>query len=129
MSPRHPPAGFGSLNDASGGNGDGGAQPFTPGGRIVEPQSQFAPQSSSDFVLQPPPVKAPSATPRSQQGAFNASDVPIPDAPSNAAPAQGYYGSATAASDEPVYDSVPIPGAYNAVGSPPANQTTFNRYS
>lgn len=128
MSPRHPPAGFGSLNDASGGNGDGVAQPFTPGGRIVEPQSQFAPQSSSDFVLQPPPVKAPSATPKTQQGAFNASDVPIPNAPSSAAPAQGYYGSATAASDEPVYDSVPIPGAYNAVGSPPANQTTFNRY-
>lgn len=130
MSPRHAPAGFGSLNDASGGNGDPSSGPYTPGGRLMEPQSQFAPQSASDFILQAPPNKAPSATPRTQQGAFAAatSDVPIPDAPGTAAPPQGYYGESTVGADEPVYDSVPIPGAYDNVGSPPPTQTSFNQY-
>ena len=130
MSPRHAPAGFGSLNDASGGNGDPSSGPYTPGGRLMEPQSQFAPQSASDFILQAPPNQAPSATPRTQQGAFAAatSDVPIPDAPGTAAPPQGYYGESTVGADEPVYDSVPIPGAYDNVGSPPPTQTSFNQY-
>lgn len=129
LSPRHAPAGFGSLNDASGGNGDGANPPFTPGGRIIEPQSLFASSPTSGFVLQAPPTKAPSATPKTQQGAFaTGSEVPIPDAPGAAAPSHAYYGASTAAADEPVYDSVPIPGAYNTVGSPPPTQTSFNRY-
>jgi hypothetical protein len=111
MSPRHAPAGFGNLGSV--GESSTASGPFTPGGRIMEPQSQFAPASNSDFILQPPPTKAPSATPKTAQTGF----TPATTVQEHYAPAH----------DEPVYDSVAIPGAYNTVGSPPPNQTSFQQ--
>lgn len=127
MSPRHAPTGFGNLSSLEAGTAtaSGGAGPFTPGGRIVEPQSQFG-QPASHFVLQAPPTKAPSATPKTAQGAFPETQQghPVPPPPAQTTVQEHY----APASDEPVYDSVPIPGAYDTVGSPPPNQTSFNRY-
>ncbi|OAA78221.1 hypothetical protein LEL_05044 [Akanthomyces lecanii RCEF 1005] len=129
MSPRHPPAAayqnMGAIPEA--------ASPFTPGGNnVVVPASQFnAP--SPGFKLQRPPTKAPSATPKLGQGAFTpTSTTPAtPSAPDFAAAvAASQQQHAPQAADEPVYDSVPIPGAYadQAVKSPPADQTNF-RYN
>lgn len=108
LSPRHPPAAYRSLGDIE-------ESPFTPGGRVHEPQSQFSAKPIGDFKLQAPPVKAPSATPKMAQGSF----VP---------PATGH---APANPDEPTYDAVPIPGAYagQAIKSPPAHQTSFGQAS
>ncbi|KAI6368629.1 hypothetical protein MCOR25_004587 [Pyricularia grisea] len=125
MSPRFPPQAYGSLGDIQ------ETSPFTPGGRpapIAEPQSSFAASNSptQPFKLQAPPLKAPSATPRSQQNGFESPSTAsnnnftfTPSASASAAP--------TADSDEPRYDAVPIPGAYSdqAVKSPPPTRTAF----
>ncbi|KAH7329309.1 hypothetical protein B0I35DRAFT_419918 [Stachybotrys elegans] len=96
MSPRHPPAAFRNLSDIE-------ESPFTPGVQVAEPQSQFGSKPQSEFKLQAPPTKAPSATPKMSPAAF------------------------TPAPEEPTYDAVPIPGAYSdqVVRSPPPAQTTF----
>ena len=113
MSPRHPPAAYRNLSDID------ESSPFTPGGKVAVPQSQFGSPNPS-FKLQAPPSKAPSATPKTVQAAFSptAARAPSPEIEPQHAPA---------AADEPTYESVPIPGAYagQAVKSPPPNQTTF----
>ncbi|KAH0601057.1 hypothetical protein MHUMG1_02058 [Metarhizium humberi] len=113
MSPRHPPAAYRNLSDID------ETSPFTPGGKVVVPQSQFG-TPSPDFKLQPPPTKAPSATPKTVQAAFG---PPVTRTPSP--PVQPQHAPAPA--DEPTYEAVPIPGAYagQAVKSPPPVQTTF----
>jgi uncharacterized membrane protein len=124
LSPRHAPAGFGNLGSVS---EDASAGPFTPGGRLAEPQSQFAPKPASNFVLQAPPTKAPSATPKTPQSAFTEAAVPGRQLTPPAPPAQTVNEHYAPASDEPVYDAVPIPGAYNTVSSPPPNQVSFQQ--
>jgi len=121
MSPRHPPAAFRNLADIE-------ESPFTPGGRVAEPSSQFSPsQPQSGFVLQAPPVKAPSATPKTKQAAFVAEEPVRQPSP----PQIQVQPPAAAADDEPVYDAVPIPGAYagQAIKSPPPNQVSFGQAS
>ncbi|KAG9256979.1 uncharacterized protein F5Z01DRAFT_696319 [Emericellopsis atlantica] len=121
MSPRHPPAAFRNLADIE-------ESPFTPGGRVAEPSSQFSPsQTQSGFVLQAPPVKAPSATPKTKQAAFVAEEPVRQPSP----PHIHVQPPAAAADDEPVYDAVPIPGAYagQAIKSPPPNQVSFGQAS
>lgn len=118
LSPRFPPAAYRSLGDIE-------ESPFTPGTQFVEPKSAFENQASSptnSFKLQAPPTKAPSATPKLQNGAFTPTDDRAPTPPSATVNAH-----APAASSEPTYDAVPIPGAYadQAIKSPSANQTTF----
>ena len=123
MSPRHPPAAYRNLGDIE-------ESPFTPGGRVPEPQSQFAPsEPTPDFKLQAPPVKAPSATPKMKQAGFvpEANAETMPSASSTTNNNQGV----SIADDEPVYDAVPIPGAYagQAIKSPPPAQTSFGQAS
>ncbi|KAK7711170.1 hypothetical protein SLS64_002251 [Diaporthe eres] len=133
MSPRLPPsAAFRSLGDIEEGN------PFTPGGKhIPEPASTFASQAEKPFKLQAPPVKAPSATPKtSAKESFSPVEGPSPTSwPSSSTPPPNVpsitvneHGHGPAPADEPVYESVPIPGAYagQAVKSPPPVQTSFN---
>ena len=117
LSPRFAPSGFGNLGDI-----EEGKSPFTPGGRVVEPQSAFSsPTSQAGFKLQAPPTKAPSATPRTQQAGFTAARAPSPQG-------ENILAHGPVAADEPVYDAVPIPGAYagQAIKSPGATQTTFS---
>lgn len=110
MSPRYPPgSAMRNLGDVA------EESPFTPGGRVASPpQSQFAASPKPDFKLQAPPSKARSATPKVKQAGFA----------DEASPA-----SAAADDDEPVYDAVPIPGAYagQAIKSPPPNQSSFGQ--
>lgn len=121
MSPRHPPAAYRNLADIE-------ESPFTPGGRVVEPQSQFAQPAQTDFKLQAPPAKAPSATPKVKQADF-APTEPTPRQPTP--PTEHVQEHVPAADDEPVYDAVPIPGAYagQAIKSPPPAQTKFGQSS
>ncbi|KAL8419828.1 hypothetical protein RB594_002841 [Gaeumannomyces avenae] len=123
MSPRFPPQAYRSLGDIE------EASPFTPGGRpMPEPHSSFAPAAPAQtFKLQAPPVKAPSATPKTAQNGF---DSPVS---STAGPASSFYAPSAApvaappAPGEAQYDAVPIPGAYAdaVMKSPPPNQSTF----
>ncbi|KAK4091344.1 hypothetical protein Purlil1_4358 [Purpureocillium lilacinum] len=117
MSPRHPPAAYRNLSDID------ESSPFTPGGRVVEPQSQFS-KPSPTFKLQAPPTKAPSATPKTSQGGFSptAARAPTP-------PGETLTEHAPQASHEPTYEAVPIPGAYAgaAVKSPPPTQISFGQ--
>ena len=112
MSPRHPPAAYRNLGDIE-------ESPFTPGAQIVEPQSQFS-KPQSGFKLQPPPVKAPSATPKLGQAGFTPTRASTP-------PGDYVQEHAPIASNEPTYAAVPIPGAYagQAIKNPPPAQTTF----
>jgi hypothetical protein len=112
LSPRHPPAAYRNLADIE-------ESPFTPGAQVAEPQSQFN-QVQSEFKLQAPPFKAPSATPRSPQTGFATTTFEATESPQPHAPV---------AADEPVYDAVPIPGAYagQALKSPPPTQTSFGQ--
>lgn len=130
LSPRLPPQAastYRSMGDVE------VASPFTPGGRHVpEPTSTFAAQANAaapasperPFKLQAPPPKARNATPRTDA---KAGFSPIKEAPSPSdtsspssfmAPAAPsvpqihVHEHGPAASDEPVYDAVPIPGAY-----------------
>ncbi len=131
MSPRFPPAAaYRSMSDIK------QSSPFTPGGRVVEPQSQFEsrPSPTTAFKLQAPPAKAPSATPKSAQGAFTPTSA-VAQSPVDFTQAshshhhhhQVQAQNVPAGNDEPTYDAVPIPGAYadQAVKSPPAEQTSF----
>lgn len=122
MSPRHPPAAYRNLADI------GEESPFTPGGRVPEPQSQFnapSPQSQTNFVLQAPPTKAPKATPTVKVTNF------VEPARESTPPQENVQQQAPAADDEPVYDAVPIPGAYagQAIKSPPPGQVHFGQAS
>lgn len=122
MSPRHPPAAYRNLGDIEEAAGE---SPFTPGGRVLEPQSQFSPpQPQPTFKLQAPPSKAPSATPKVQQDSFPRARAPTP-------PRETVQEHGPVADDEPTYDSVPIPGAYagQAMKSPPPQQTNFGQAS
>lgn len=126
LSPRFPPpAAYRSLGDIEESN------PFTPGGRVPEPQSGFAATAAArglekPFKLQAPPPKAPSATRKPGLS-------PVEPSPVEAFPPQQAHPDVPSITvgpmaDEPVYDSVPIPGAYagQAVKSPPPAQTSFN---
>ncbi|KJZ73607.1 hypothetical protein HIM_06940 [Hirsutella minnesotensis 3608] len=117
MSPRHPPAAYRNLSDID------EASPFTPGGRVVEPQSQFN-HPSPGFKLQPPPSKAPSATPRANHGGMS----PI-SARTLTPPRESTTQPAPQVADEPTYEAVPIPGAYAgaAVKSTPSAVTSFGQ--
>ncbi|RFU79113.1 hyphal anastamosis-8 [Trichoderma arundinaceum] len=107
MSPRHPPANFGSLSSIN------EKSTFTPGVQAVaEPPSQFT-KPQVPFKLQAPPTKAPSATPKTQSPLS-----PMGPSPPQAETVQEH---APVAADEPTYDAVPIPGAYS--GAP----TTFGQ--
>ncbi|OAA73995.1 hypothetical protein ISF_00896 [Cordyceps fumosorosea ARSEF 2679] len=121
MSPRHPPAAYQNM----GAGPVPEASPFTPGGQnVVVPDSQFG-SPSPGFKLQRPPAKAPSATPKLGGGAFTPTSATPPPAPDFAQPLPQQL--APQAANEPVYDAVPIPGAYadQAVKSPPADQAHF----
>lgn len=120
MSPRHPPAAYRNLSDI-------GESPFTPGIQFAEPKSQFAPQEAG-FKLQAPPVKAPSATPKTAQGSFTPTYPPSPP-PAPGVPVVQVSEHISPVNDEPVYDAVPIPGAYagQAIKSPPATHTNFGQ--
>ncbi|KAJ1331460.1 hypothetical protein MN608_04919 [Microdochium nivale] len=115
MSPRFPPTAFKSLGDIA------ESPAFTPA-PAAEPQSAFASPkrsgSNSTFVLQAPPTKAPSATPK--LGALKTPTTPN-------APTTNFNEHGPVASGEQIYESVPIPGAYadQAFKSPSATQTTF----
>lgn len=115
MSPRFPPTvAYRSMGDVE------AASPFTPGGQhIPEPTSTFASPIAKPFKLQAPPPKARNATPKT---AAKASFSPV-EAPSRSASStrsltpppsvpQITVNHAPAAPDEPVYEAVPIPGAY-----------------
>lgn len=120
MSPRHPPAAYRNLGDIE-------ESPFTPGGKLHEPQSQFSPSSPSGFKLQAPPKKAPTATPKSDQVAFTPTATSHPTVPQH----ETHQEHGPIADDEPTYASVPIPGAYAgaALKSPPPNQVSFGQAS
>ncbi|KAI8671239.1 hypothetical protein NCS57_00598200 [Fusarium keratoplasticum] len=125
MSPRHPPAAYQSFPTVH----EVHENPFTPGTQFAEPKSQFAPQETG-FKLQAPPTKAPSATPKMNQGGFTPAPMPAPAPP--AIPTVHVSEHAPAATNEPTYEAVPIPGAYGgqvygdqALRSPPPTQTTF----
>ncbi|EGX96750.1 hypothetical protein CCM_01408 [Cordyceps militaris CM01] len=133
MSPRHPPAAYQNMG-GSVPNPNTTSSPFTPGGGNNN-DSQFN-SPSSGFKLQRPPTKAPSATPKLGSGAFTPTSTtpPTPFDQDFAAPPpaqqQQHQPHGPQAADEPVYDAVPIPGAYadQAVKSPPADQPTFRHY-
>lgn len=119
LSPRFPPNTYRNLGDIE-------ESPFTPSAQFAEPKSAFAEQSakgSSGFKLQAPPSKAPPAKPKQQNGALTAMNGEDSGSPSNPTP------PAPVATNEPVYEAVPIPGAYadQAVKSPPPQQTTFGQ--
>ncbi|PHH79731.1 hypothetical protein CDD80_3974 [Ophiocordyceps camponoti-rufipedis] len=120
MSPRHPPVAYRNLSDID------EANPFTPGGHVVQPQSQFS-APIPGFKLQPPPAKAPSATPKTNQTAFAPNPVPLIRTPSP--PGQTVTQHAPQAADEPTYEAVPIPGAYagQAIKSPAPTMTSFSQ--
>ncbi|KAF4123548.1 hypothetical protein GMORB2_6249, partial [Geosmithia morbida] len=123
MSPRHPPgSAYRNLGDIE-------ESPFTPGGRVAVPQSQFAPTPQTDFKLQAPPSKARSATPKVKQAGFVAEDQPVPHHQSQLQSQPTPHQAAPVADDEPIYDAVPIPGAYagQAIKSPPPNQSFFGQ--
>lgn len=116
MSPRFPPTAFKSLGDIA------ESPAFTPA-PAAEPQSAFAtPKTSSSqtFVLQAPPTKAPSATPK-------LGGLKTPTSPNAPALAHNVNEHGPVATGEQIYEAVPIPGAYadQAFKSPSANQTSF----
>ncbi|RSL44104.1 hypothetical protein CEP51_016275, partial [Fusarium floridanum] len=85
---------------------------------------------AAGFKLQAPPTKAPSATPKMSQGGFTPAPMPAPAPP--ATPTVHVSEHGPAATNEPTYEAVPIPGAYSgqvygdqALRSPPPTQTTF----
>ncbi|KAF3768951.1 hypothetical protein M406DRAFT_355095 [Cryphonectria parasitica EP155] len=137
LSPRFPPTAYRSLGDIE----ETGASPFTPGGKhIPEPQSSFASMATArgaaaPFKLQAPPSKAPSATRKPGLSPVEASPIerfsPLqrpqqqPEVPSITV---NEHGHGPVAAEEPVYDAVPIPGAYagQAIKSPPPAQTSFH---
>lgn len=126
LSPRFPPSTYRNLGDIE-------ESPFTASTQFVEPKSAFAEQSakgSSGFKLQAPPSKAPPAKPKQQNGALTAMNEEGSGSPSSLAPpAPTAHQQAPAAANEPVYEAVPIPGAYadQAVKSPPPQQSTFGQ--
>ncbi|TAQ88395.1 hypothetical protein B7494_g3256 [Chlorociboria aeruginascens] len=105
-SPRFPPATYNSASQAEEG---------FAGARFVETSS--AP-SSKPFTLQAPPIKIHSATPKLQQGGF--------DAPPQK---ERVIEHVSAAPGEQTYAAVPIPGAYasplSSPGLPPQQQQRF----
>ncbi|KAH7035253.1 uncharacterized protein B0I36DRAFT_90128 [Microdochium trichocladiopsis] len=117
MSPRFPPTAFKSLGDIA------ESPVFTPA-PATEPLSAFASPKSSNsqktFVLQAPPAKAPSATPK-------LGGLRTPTTPSAPSQSQSINEHGPVAPGEQTYEAVPIPGAYadQAFKSPSANQTTF----
>jgi hypothetical protein len=123
LSPRFPPSAYKSLSDIS------EAPTFTPGNTVVQPPpSAFAapsPKSASKpFSLQPPPKKAPSATPK-----LGSAGITTPITPTAPQPSFDFKlnDHAPVAPGEQQYAAVPIPGAYAdaAVKSPPPGQTSF----
>lgn len=131
LSPRFPPSQFKSLSDVS----ETPAPSFTPGAAVAEPSSVFATSAvapapaptaqSKPFVLQAPPPKAPSATPKLGQSGFRTpTSATTPTAPTTTFNEHG-----PVAPGEQQYEAVPIPGAYAdaAVKSPPPAQTGFGR--
>lgn len=133
QSPRFPPSAYRSLGDIE-------ESPFTPAAQYVEPHSAFAPpEGATSFKLQAPPTKAPSSRPKLQNGALAALDEST--TPLSATPPEPVFPAAQqqpqsqpqehvpAADNEPVYEAVPIPGAYAdaAVRGAPPQQRTFGR--
>lgn len=119
MSPRFPPSQFNSLGDIQ----EQAAPSFTPGAQISEPPSAFGSQAkTAPFVLQAPPPKAPSATPKLGQDTLRTPTET--SAPSSSA---NFNDHGPVAPGEQQYAAVPIPGAYAdaAVKSPPPAQTSF----
>lgn len=135
LSPRFPPAAYGSLGQIDETNA-AAQNPFTPGGRHIqaEPQSGFAATAEArgaprPFKLQAPPFKAPSATRKPGLSPVEPSPIEaFQTSPQQLSQPEVPVITVAAAADEPVYDTVPIPGAYagQAVKSPPAAQTSFN---
>ncbi|KKF94073.1 hypothetical protein CFO_g3581 [Ceratocystis platani] len=130
FSPRFAPANFASMNDIES-QTLAKESPFTPGNRVVEPPSQFetslkpalTSSPSVPFKLQAPPPKAPSATPKASNNGLSPITPTSPPFPTDViygSPAKARTPSpppslptvAPVAADEPVYESVPIPGAY-----------------
>lgn len=130
LSPRFaPPQAFRPLGDLK---EEPVPNPFTPGGRnLIEPVSTFShppTAPSPGFKLQPPPAKAPSATPKLGSGGFSPisntspklffpstpSPPPAPAlAPSSSfPPSENIHEHGPVAPGEVQYAAVPIPGAY-----------------
>ncbi|OLN88656.1 hypothetical protein CCHL11_01734 [Colletotrichum chlorophyti] len=127
LSPRNPEKTFDSLSRIE------EASPFTPGTRFVEPESSFN-KPKPAFKLQAPPTKAPSATPKTGQGQFTptSTTAPVPTFPfpqQHQQQPQEEPQHAPMAADEPIYEAVPIPGAYAdaPVKSPPPHQFNFGQ--
>lgn len=121
MSPRFPPNTYRNLGDIE-------ESPFTPSAPMQEPQSAFAAPKETGFKLQAPPTKAPSSKPKLQNGALAVMNESASTTPRSPTPPEPVFDQHTpAAANEPVYESVPIPGAYAdaAVKSPPPQQTGF----
>jgi len=114
-SPRFPPSAYNNLGHAE----DGQSGYVEPGTRFVEAKPATS-MVTKPFALQPPPIKIHSATPKTNQGAFD-QQVPRPYSP----PAERRVEAAPVAPGEQVYGAVPIPGAYQPT-SPPPQQTGFN---
>ncbi|KAL5614380.1 uncharacterized protein BROUX77_000217 [Berkeleyomyces rouxiae] len=132
FSPRFAPSTFASMNDIES-QTTTKESPFTPGVRVAEPVSQFqasalssSPSPSSPgalFKLQAPPSKAPSATPKANgMSPISPTAPPFPAPVLHDSPVRTRSPSpsplpqqppAPVAADEPVYDSVPIPGSYS----------------
>ncbi|KAH8602940.1 hypothetical protein B0O99DRAFT_604727 [Bisporella sp. PMI_857] len=107
-SPRFPPAAYSSNPERDAEEGFGA--------QFADAKSNAA-LNSKPFALQPPPIKVHSATPKTQQGAF---DTPVR---TTSPPAERRIENAPVAPGEQQYASVPIPGAYaspiNSPGVPP----------
>lgn len=132
MSPRNPEKSFASLGAIEEQTQE---QPsFTGTTRFVEPKSSFG-QPQTSFKLQAPPLKAPSATPKASQGGLTPTSATTPNIPEYPAypmpthppsppqpepPSVIEHEHMSGAADEPVYDAVPIPGAY--AGAPKKTQ-------
>jgi len=99
-SPRFPPSAYQNGPDAEEGNGT----------RFVEAKAHGGMNATKPFTLQAPPIRVQSATPKMDQGGFEA-QTPLPPPP----PQQQQHRvveHVEAAPGEQTYDSVPIPGAY-----------------
>ncbi|KAH6690447.1 hypothetical protein F5X68DRAFT_229764 [Plectosphaerella plurivora] len=112
LSPRNPEKTFASLGAIDEQNQND--QPMFTSAHFVEPPSSFAKEQST-FKLQAPPIKAPSATPKASQGGLTPTSTHAPSLPTEPLPTHPSvieHQHMAGASDEPVYDAVPIPGAY-----------------
>ncbi|KAF7929531.1 uncharacterized protein EAE98_005449 [Botrytis deweyae] len=98
-SPKFPPSAYQNGPDAEEGHGT----------RFVEAKPYGGMSAAKPFTLQAPPIKVQSATPKMDQGGFEAQTPPPPPPQQQQ---QRVVEHVDAAPGEQTYASVPIPGAY-----------------